>query len=169
MARRLPARPAPPSRPLQHASRKPGNHGFGLTAAYGLDPEASSSRVHGFEELAVAFGIAQLVEQEVDGVHGAHRVEDAAQDVHLLELLRLGEQLLLAGAGARDVDRWERALVGDLTVENDFRIAGALELFEDHLVHAAASVDEGRRDDGERSAFLDVARRAEEALGPLQR
>ena len=77
-------------------------------------------------------------------VHGAHRVEDAAQHVDLLELILGNQQVLLAGAGARHVDRREHALVGDLAVENDFRVAGALELFEDHLVHARAGVDRAR-------------------------
>ena len=79
------------------------------------------------------------------------------------------QQLVLARAGFEDVDRGIDALVGDLAVENDFRIARALELFEDHFVHAAAGIDQRGRDDGERAAFLDVARRAEEALGALQR
>ena len=47
-------------------------------------------------------------------------------------------------------------------------VAGALELFEDHFVHAAAGIDQGGGDDGQRAAFLDIARGAEEALGPLQ-
>ena len=47
-------------------------------------------------------------------------------------------------------------------------IAGALELLEDHFVHAAAGIDQRGRDDGQRAAFLDVARRAEEPLRPLQ-
>ena len=59
-------------------------------------------------------------------------------------------------------------LSANLAVEDDFRIAGALELLEDHLVHAASRIDQRRRDDGQRAAFLDVARRAEEALRPLQ-
>ena len=60
-------------------------------------------------------------------------------------------------------------LVGHFPVEHDFRVTGALELLEDHLVHAAAGVDQGGGDDGERAALLDVARGAEEALRPLQR
>ncbi len=67
-----------------------------------------------------------------------------------------------------DVERREDALVGNLAVEDDFRVTGALELFEDDLVHAAAGVDQGGGDDRERAALLDVARRAEEALGALQ-
>src|ERR1700730_10269240 len=128
-----------------------------------------ASGVHRLEEVGVALGIAQLVEQEIDGIHGTHGIEDAAQDVHLLELIRRDQELLLARAGTGDVHRRESPLVRDLAVENDFRIAGALELLEDHLVHAAAGIDQGGGDDGERAALLDVARRAEEPLGPLQR
>src|SRR5215213_2589310 len=84
--------------------------------------------VHALEELAVGLGVAQLVEQEVDCIHRAHRIEDAAQDVHLLELLRLGEQLFLARAGARDVDRREGALVGHLAIEDELGVTGSLEL-----------------------------------------
>ena len=128
-----------------------------------------ASGVHRLEEFSVALGVAQLVEQEVNRIHGSHRVKNAPQHVHFLEHGRVGEQLLLAGAGAGDVHRREGALVGDLSVENKLGIAGALELFEDDFVHAAAGVDQRGGDDGERAAFLDVARGAEEALRPLQR
>ena len=50
----------------------------------------------------------------------------------------------------------------------DFHVAGALEFLIDHVVHARAGVDQRGGDDGEGAAFLDVARGAEEALGPLQ-
>ncbi len=63
----------------------------------------------------------------------------------------------------------KRALVGQFAVEDDFRVAGALELLEDHFVHAAAGIDQRGGDDGQRAAFLDVARGAEEALRALQR
>src|SRR3954467_5110781 len=85
------------------------------------------SGVHRLEELGVALGAAELVEQEVDRVHRPHRVEDAAEHVHLLEVLRLGDELFLAGAGAGDVDRREGPLVGDLAVEDELGVAGALE------------------------------------------
>ena len=86
-----------------------------------------------------------------------------------LSMAGLGEQLFLARAGARDVDRREGALVGHLAVEDEFRVAGALELFEDHFVHAAAGIDQRGGDDGQRAAFLDIACGTEEALRPLQR
>ena len=82
---------------------------------------------------------------------------------------RLGEQLFLARAGSRDVDRREGALVGHLAVEDEFGVTRALEFLENDFVHARAGVDQRGRDDRERPPFLDVARRAKEALGALQR
>ena len=125
--------------------------------------------VHRLEEVVVGLAVLQLVEQELHRVGDAHRHQDAAQHPHLAERCLVDQELFLAGARLGDVDRREGALVGELAVEDDFRVAGALELFEDHFVHAAAGVDQRGRDDGERAAFLDVARGAEEALRPLQR
>src|SRR4030081_2035916 len=118
-------------------ARSPQDDGTGYSDRLRRPP---ASRVHRLEELAVALGVAQLVEQEIDRIHRAHRVEDAAQHIHLLELVGLGEQLFLAGAGPRDVDRREGALVGDLAIEDELRVAGALEFLEDTLVHAAAAI-----------------------------
>ena len=50
----------------------------------------------------------------------------------------------------------------------DFAVTGALELFEDHVVHAGPRVDERRGDDGERTTLFHVAGGAEEALRALQ-
>ena len=55
-------------------------------------------RVHRVEELGIALGLLQLVEQELDGVLGAHRVQDAAEHVHLLELIAGNQELLFARA-----------------------------------------------------------------------
>src|SRR5690606_36907339 len=121
--------------------------------------------VHRREEVLVGLGILHLVEEEFHRIDRAHLHEDAPEDPHLGELVLLDQQLFLAGAGLADVERREDALVGDLAVEHDLRIAGTLELLEDHLVHAAAGVDQRGGDDREAAAFLDVARRAEEALG----
>src|SRR4029450_6290816 len=91
------------------------------------------------------------------------------QNPHLRKRALVDEQLLLAGAGLADIQRREDALVGDLAVEDDFAVAGALELLEDDLVHLRSGVDQRGGDDGKRPAFLDVARGAEEALWTLQR
>src|SRR5882672_10082908 len=127
------------------------------------------SSIHRLEEFAIALGVAQLVEQEIDAIHCAHRIENPAQHVHLLEHIGRREQFFLAGAGPCDVDGREGAFVRDLAIENKFGIAGALELFEDHFVHAATGIDERGCDDGERTSFLDIARGTEKALRTLQR
>src|SRR5882724_12079973 len=87
--------------------------------------------VHRAEEVLVGLGGAQLVEQELDGIDGAHRHEDAAQHPHLRQRRAVDQQLLLAGARLGDVDGREGALVGNLAVEDDFRVTGALEFLED--------------------------------------
>src|SRR5574343_1156603 len=50
----------------------------------------------------------------------------------------------------------------------DLHVAGALEFFIDHIVHAAAGVDQGGSDNRQGAAFLDVTGRTEEALRLLQ-
>ena len=117
---------------------------------------------------ALFFDGSELVEQELDRIHRAHGRQDAAQDIGLGQGAFLDQKLVLAGARAHDVDGGEDALVGDLAVQDDFAVTRALELFEDHFVHAAAGIDQGGGDDGERSAFLDIAGGAEKALGALQ-
>ena len=60
------------------------------------------------------------------------------------------------------------AAVGQLAVEHDLAVTGALELLEDHLVHPGTGVDQGRGEDGQGAALLAVAGRAEELLRRFQ-
>src|ERR1043165_7371693 len=94
--------------------------------------------VHRGEEVLVGLGILHLVEEELHRIDGAHLHQDPPEHPHLGELAGIDQQLLLAGARLADVERGEDALVGDLAVEHDLRIAGALELLEDDLVHLRA-------------------------------
>ena len=89
-------------------------------------PRSRASGVHRIEEVGVLLGGSQLVEQELDGVDRAHRIEDAAQHIHLLELIRRHQELFLTRAGAGDVDGRERALIGNLAVEDQLRVTGCL-------------------------------------------
>ena len=72
------------------------------------------------KKLALFFVSRNFAEQELDRVDRAHRIENAPQHIHLLEDVGRNQQFFLARAGARDVDRREHPLVGDLAVENDF-------------------------------------------------
>src|SRR5258708_1135937 len=127
------------------------------------------SALHRLEEFPVRLGVFHLVEQEFDGGELVHRVQQLAQNPHLGELTLVGDQLFLARTGAVDVDRRENTLLGDPPVEMDVAVAGALELFIDHVVHLGPRVDERRGENREAAAFLDVTRRAEETLRALQR
>src|SRR6478609_7567986 len=63
------------------------------------------------EELGVRLGLAQLVQQQLDGLLAVERVQDAAQLPDDLELLGRAEDLLLAGTGGVEVDGREDPLV----------------------------------------------------------
>ena len=75
----------------------------------------------------------------------------------------------MAGGGGVDVDGRVDPPLGEAPVEPELHVPGALELLEDHLVHAAAGLDEGGGEDGEAAALLDVAGGAEELLGRVER
>src|SRR5690606_16250052 len=129
----------------------------------------SAPAPHHVEELLVALGRAHLVEQELHGGELVHVMEELAQDPDLLEHVGLDQELLAPGARAIDVDGRVDPLFHHPAVEVKLHVAGALELFVDDFSRPTAGVDQGRGDDRERAAFLDVAGRAEEALGALQR
>ena len=79
------------------------------------------------------------------------------------------QQFFATGAAAVELNRREHTLFVQAAVQVDLGVASAFELFKNHFVHAAARVDQGGGDDGQRSAFFDVASRTQEALGALQR
>src|ERR1043166_9065875 len=74
-------------------------------------PGSLASGVHRIEEFGVALGVAQLVQQEVNRIHGSHRVKNTPQDVNFLEHRRMVEKFLFAGSGAGDVHRREGTFV----------------------------------------------------------
>ena len=84
---------------------------------------------------------------------------------------RFGRQQLFFAARARllDVDRRPDAAVGQLAVEHQLHVAGAFELLEDQVVHAAAGVDQRGADDRQRAAFFERAGRGEQLLGNVHR
>src|SRR4029450_10038734 len=126
-------------------------------------------RVHRGEELLVGPGELELVEQELHPLHRVELGERLAEEPDLLELVLLEEKLFLPGARLLDVDGREDALVHQPPVEMDFHVAGAFELLEDHVVHPASGVDDGRGHDRQRAALLDVPGCREEPPRPLQR
>src|SRR5581483_7706146 len=108
------------------------------------------------------------LEYQLHLLDAGKRIQHAAQHPDAVEVLLRDEQLLLARARLLQVYGREDALVRELAVEVDFHVARTLELLEDHVIHAAASLDERRGDDRQAPAFLNITRRAEEPLRPLQ-
>src|SRR3954451_9638201 len=125
--------------------------------------------LHLQEELVVALRLLHPVEEQLERLLGVECVQDAAQAPDDLQLVRRQQDLFLTRAGRVDVDRREDPLVRELAVELELHVSGALELLEDDLVHPRAGLDEGRRQDRQRAAVLDVARRAEEPLRRVER
>src|SRR5207249_1643033 len=94
--------------------------------------------------------------------------QDLAQHPHAAQLIWWQKEFVLTRARALNVDSRKNALIGKSPVEIDFHVAGALELFEDDVVHAAAGIDQRGGDDGERAALFDVARGGKETPRTLQ-
>src|SRR5690625_3082931 len=125
--------------------------------------------LHRVEELVVGLGFLDLVEKDLDGREFVHRVQQFAQDPDLLQIRRLHQQLFSTSAGAVDIDGGINPLLRDAPVEVQLHVTGALELLVDHIVHARTGFDQRRGDDRQAAALFDVPRRAEKALGPMQR
>src|SRR5215831_7190709 len=121
------------------------------TAGSNLVPSPRSGRrdrrglphlAHRAQEVLVGLGQLDLVEQELHGFHGVELGQGLAEEPDLLELVLLQEELFLAGARLLDVDGGEDPLVHEAPVEMHLHVAGALELLENHVVHARARVNE---------------------------
>ena len=100
----------------------------GYLPPFAIDPRKS----------ALLFVFPIFDEQQLHRFDGGERREHLAQDPHAVEIFLRNEQLFFPRAALLDVDRREDAAVGELAIEVDFQVAGALELLEDHFVHAAS-------------------------------
>src|SRR5262245_47830508 len=114
------------------------------------------------EELGVGARQTQPVEERFHGLSGLATGEGPTQELDALELVLPEQQLLASRARAHHVERAEHAAIGELALEVELHVAGALEFLEDDLVHSRAGVHEGGTDDRERPTLLDLARRPEE-------
>src|SRR5690606_35559039 len=121
------------------------------------------------QELDVGLRLLELAEQQLDRLLLVERAHDATELVDDLQLVVRHEDLLAARAGRVDVHGREDALVGEVPGQAELHVPRALELLEDDLVHLGAGLDERRGEDRQGAAVLDVARRAEEPLGRVER
>src|SRR3984893_5626785 len=144
----------------------------GGAEAYGEDTreEILSSRRsrHRVKKFHVGLGLGQAAQQKFHRFDRGERAEYLAQNPDAAQLVGWKEQFVFTCAGALDIDSRENALVGEAAVQVDFHVAGALELFKDDVVHAAAGVDQRGGDDGERAAFFNVTGCGKETPRALQ-
>src|ERR1039458_6048254 len=120
------------------------------------------------QKFAVRPRLSQPLNEQLHSLNRRQRVQHLAQHPDPLQILFRNQQLLLTRAGALDINGRERPLIHQFAIQDDFRIARALEFFKDHVVHARPGVDQRGSDDGERSPFFNVASRSKEALRTLQ-
>src|SRR5215217_5357268 len=125
--------------------------------------------LHRGEKFSVGLRLLQSLEHDFHLLDRRERIQHPPHHPDAIEVFLADQQFFLARAGALQVDCWKQSLITQTTIEVDFRVTRTFELFEYHVVHARAGVDQRRGDDRQRAAFLDVARRAEESLRTLQR
>ena len=120
------------------------------------------------KKLIVGFKVFEFVGQELGGAQIFHIVQQLAQNPHPLHFVFLHQQVFTASAGATDIDGGVDALLGDLAIQVQFLVAGALKLFVDDFIHFRAGVHQGGGDNTQAATFLDITGGTEEALGALQ-
>ena len=86
-----------------------------------------------------------------------------------MERIGIEELLFTAGTRLGDVHRRPDAPIGELPVEHELHVPGALELLENQLVHATPGVDQRRGDDRQRAPLLEHAGRREQLLRDVER
>ena len=59
---------------------------------------------HQVKKVLVRLRLAHLVDDELDGVHGVHLLQQSAQEPDAVQDLLRGQELFLAGAGADQVE-----------------------------------------------------------------
>ena len=122
------------------------------------------------EEFLVAVGALEALDERRRSALGiVHIRQDPADTPNKRLDALVDKQILVAGTGLDGIDSREDSTVGQVAVELELHVAGALELLEDDLVHLGPGVDQRGCQDGERAAVLDVAGGTQKALGRVQR
>src|SRR3989304_10163811 len=108
------------------------------------------------EEAGVVGRPAQPVQDEFGHGHRVQLLQALAQHPDLTQLLVGEQQFLTPRPRGLDVDGRERAALLQLTVQVQLHVAGALELFVDHVVHPAARVAQGGGGGSQAGALFDL-------------
>src|SRR2546423_406679 len=140
---RVPARA--PDRRLDVLRMDVGLHGYSSVGVRRRRPGGrSAGRIGSLgdvgQELLVALRRLDLVHQQLEPGGGAALVAEGVEHPpelpHLLELRPVEQQLLVPGGAGVDVDGGVDPALRQLAIETELHVARALELLEDHLVHA---------------------------------
>ena len=102
-----------------------------------------------------SFGRLQILDQLLHRLDRRQRRHRLAQQLHPLPFFGMIKQVLAPRAGLQNVDRRIEPLLDQRTIEMQLHVPGAFEFFEDHFVHAAAGIDQSRRQNRQAAAFLD--------------
>src|SRR5438552_2227851 len=108
---------------------------------------------HRLEEFFVCLEFAEAVKQLLKRFGRWRAAERAAHAGDRFEVFWCQQQLLATRSARVDVDGRPEALLGNLAVEDQLGVAGALELLENQLVHPRAGIDQRRGDDRQRAAL----------------
>ena len=95
--------------------------------------------------------------------------QNSTQFPHDAQFLGLEQHLFATGSRCIDINSWEDSAVSELTREAQFHVACALKLFEDHFIHLRTGLNQCRGNNGQRSAFAQIARSTKELLRGVQR
>ena len=110
----------------------------------------------------------ELFKQKLHTVRHSHLHQHTAQNPHFGQGGLVNQQFFLTGAGAGNINRREEAFIGQFSIKNDLRVAGSIEFFKDNFVHAGTGINQSRGDNGQRSAFFNIAGCTENAFRPLE-
>src|SRR6516162_6953284 len=122
---------------------------------------ASGSAGNALEHFSVRWELFHKHQETLNGFLWFVTGQSAPDEIDFLQFPRLQQQLFAACPGEKDVDRGINPLVADFSVKHHFHVSGAFKFLKDQLVHAAASFDQRRGDNRERTCFLGIARSGE--------
>ena len=101
----------------------------------------------GTDKVIVRIGAQKKVDDRLGNRSRLHLGECFSDRPDSIEFFLRHKQILTTGTGLVDVDRREDTLLGKLSVEVDFHVAGAFEFLEDNFVHSGTGLDERGRYD----------------------
>ena len=102
------------------------------------------------------------------GLYGVHVGEKLSEDPDTVVGICIIEEVVPTCRGKDQIDGREDSLVGEVAVQLEFHVAGALEFLKDNVVHLGTGFSESGGKDGKRAAAFDITGSTEEALGLLE-